>query len=99
MAIQSFYKYVIIGAGMHGLSTAYHLAEELKAKRRGSGRDILVIDKTAIGAGASGIACGVIRNNYYQPAMNHNGVPLIHTLRIFSTNYLFTYITYATSGC
>lgn len=54
---------------MHGLSTAYHLAKELKSRGRGSGEDILVIDKTAIGAGASGIACGVIRNNYYQPAM------------------------------
>jgi len=54
---------------MHGLSTAYHLAEELKSRGRGSGKDILVIDKTSIGAGASGIACGVIRNNYYQPAM------------------------------
>jgi hypothetical protein len=28
-----------------------------------------VLDKTGIGAGASGIACGVVRNNYYQPAM------------------------------
>jgi glycine/D-amino acid oxidase-like deaminating enzyme len=28
-----------------------------------------VIDKTDVGAGASGIACGVIRNNYFQPAM------------------------------
>jgi len=62
-------KYVIIGAGIHGLSTAYHLAEELKARRAGSGEEIIVLDKTAIGAGASGIACGVIRNNYYQPAM------------------------------
>ena len=63
-------KYVIVGAGIHGLSTAYHLARELKNKKSaGSGKDILVIDKTAIGAGASGIACGVIRNNYYQPAM------------------------------
>jgi len=63
-------KYVIIGAGIHGLSTAYHLALELKNKGSvGSGKDILVIDKSAIGAGASGIACGVIRNNYYQPAM------------------------------
>ena len=56
-------KYVIIGAGIHGLSTAYHLALELKNKGSvGSGKDILVIDKSAIGAGASGIACGVIRN-------------------------------------
>jgi len=69
MSLQSHHKYIIIGAGMHGLSTAYHLAIELKTKGRGSGSDILVIDKTAIGAGASGIACGVIRNNYYQPAM------------------------------
>src|SRR6185312_13952010 len=28
-----------------------------------------VLDKTGIAAGASGIACGVIRNNYFQPAM------------------------------
>ena len=69
MAIPSRTKYVIIGAGVHGLSTAYHLALELKARKRGSGNDILVIDKTGVGAGASGIACGVIRNNYCQPAM------------------------------
>ncbi|MDY6970730.1 MAG: FAD-binding oxidoreductase [Thermodesulfobacteriota bacterium] len=62
-------KYIIIGAGIHGLSTAWHLAKELESKRRGSGKDILLLDKTAIGAGASGIACGIIRNNYYQPAM------------------------------
>ncbi|MEE8625314.1 MAG: FAD-binding oxidoreductase, partial [Acidiferrobacterales bacterium] len=35
----------------------------------GGGEDILVIDKASIGAGASGIACGVVRNNYFQPAM------------------------------
>jgi glycine/D-amino acid oxidase-like deaminating enzyme len=61
--------YVIIGAGIHGLSTAWHLAQELRARGRGSGADILVIDKTGVGAGASGIACGVVRNFYYQPAM------------------------------
>jgi hypothetical protein len=69
MAIPNHSKYIIVGAGIHGLSTAWHLARELKQRRRGSGEDILVIDKTGIGAGASGIACGVIRNNYYQPAM------------------------------
>ena len=62
-------KYLIIGAGMHGLSTSYHLALELKKRGLGSGKDILVIDKSGIGAGASGIACGVVRNNYFQPAM------------------------------
>jgi glycine/D-amino acid oxidase-like deaminating enzyme len=69
MALPEHVKFIVIGAGIHGLSTAYHLALEMKARGKGSGKDILVIDKTAIAAGASGIACGVIRNNYFQPAM------------------------------
>jgi glycine/D-amino acid oxidase-like deaminating enzyme len=52
---------LVIGAGVHGLSTAWHLARQ--------GEQVLVIDKTSVAAGASGIACGVIRNNYFQPAM------------------------------
>ena len=67
--MQSTTKYLIIGAGIHGLSTAYHLALKLKQTNQGSGKDILVIDKKTIGAGASGIACGVVRNNYSQSAM------------------------------
>src|SRR5262244_600720 len=62
-------RYVIIGAGVHGLSTAWHLARELRARGQGGGEDILVLDKRGVGAGASGIACGVVRNNYFQPAM------------------------------
>jgi glycine/D-amino acid oxidase-like deaminating enzyme len=54
---------------MHGLSTAWHLARELTARGTGSGADIVVLDKTGPGAGATGIACGTIRNNYFQPAM------------------------------
>jgi len=69
MTIPQSSKYVIIGAGIHGLSTAYHLALSLKATGKGNGSDIIVIDKNGIAAGASGIACGVVRNNYYQPAM------------------------------
>ena len=68
--------YVVIGAGIHGLSTAMHLASRLRANGKSVGRSvngggtrIVVLDKTGIGAGASGIACGVVRNNYYQPAM------------------------------
>ena len=64
MSIPKQSKYVIIGAGIHGLSTAWKLAEKLK-----SGKDIIVIDKSGIASGASGIACGVVRNNYFQPAM------------------------------
>ena len=62
--------YVVVGAGIHGLSTAYHLAKELSTRNLGSGADVLVLDKSAPGAGASGIACGVVRNNYFQPAMS-----------------------------
>ena len=62
-------KYIIIGAGIHGLSTAFHLARELKARRLGDATDIIVLEKDTIASGATGIACGVVRNNYYQPAM------------------------------
>src|SRR5437762_14135693 len=63
-------SYVVVGAGIHGLSTAYHLAKELRSRNLGSGRNIVVLDKSHPGAGASGIACGVVRNNYFQPAMS-----------------------------
>jgi glycine/D-amino acid oxidase-like deaminating enzyme len=55
--------HLVIGAGVHGLSTAWHLAEQGE-------RGVLVVDKTGVAAGASGIACGVVRNNYFQPAMS-----------------------------
>ena len=80
MAIPTHSKYIIIGAGIHGLSTAWHLAQELQRKKTGGGKDILVIDKTAIGAGASGIACGIIRNNYFQPAMREL---MAHSVRVW----------------
>src|SRR6202171_3894257 len=69
MAFPTATRYLIVGAGIHGLSTAWHLGEALRRSGRGSGPDILVLDKSGIASGASGIACGVIRNNYYQPAM------------------------------
>jgi glycine/D-amino acid oxidase-like deaminating enzyme len=53
---------LVVGAGVHGLSTAWHLAQK--------GERVLVVDKSGVAAGASGIACGVVRNNYFQPAMS-----------------------------
>ena len=83
MAIPSHAKYVIIGAGIHGLSTAFHLAQELTNRGTGSGEDILVVDKSGICAGATGIACGVIRNNYYQPAMREL---MAHSVKIWESD-------------
>ena len=70
MADRKRASYVVVGAGIHGLSTAYHLATELSTRGLGSGADVVVLDKSGPGAGASGIACGVVRNNYFQPAMS-----------------------------
>jgi len=53
---------LVIGAGVHGLSTAWHAAQQ--------GEQVIVLDKAGVGSGASGIACGVVRNNYFQPAMS-----------------------------
>jgi methylglutamate dehydrogenase subunit A len=61
--------YVALGGGVHGLSTAYHLALALAERGQGSGEDIVVLEKDRIGAGASGIACGVVRNFYFSPPM------------------------------
>jgi glycine/D-amino acid oxidase-like deaminating enzyme len=63
-ALPSAASYVVVGAGIHGLSTAWHLAMELESRGSGSGGDVVVLDKTAPGAGASGIACGCVRNLY-----------------------------------
>jgi methylglutamate dehydrogenase subunit A len=69
MSFPASARYVIIGAGIHGLSAAWRLGERLKERGEDPTGAILVIDKDGIGAGASGIACGVVRNNYFQPAM------------------------------
>ena len=69
VALPDHADFVIIGAGIHGLSTAWRLAERLNANGRGAEGRIVVLDKSGVGSGASGIACGVVRNNYFQPAM------------------------------
>jgi glycine/D-amino acid oxidase-like deaminating enzyme len=76
-------RFVVIGAGIHGLSTAWHLARELEARGGGDGTDVLIIDKEGVGAGPSGIACGVIRNNYFQPAMREL---MAHSVKVWESD-------------
>ena len=76
-------RYCIIGAGIHGLSTAWHLAREIKARGTGDGSDIVVLEKSHAGAGPSGIACGVVRNNYFQPAMREL---MAHSVQVWESD-------------
>jgi len=69
MSLPSQVKYVVVGAGIHGLSTAWRLAEILTARGESVEGNVIILDKAGISAGATGIACGVVRNNYFQPAM------------------------------
>ena len=71
-------KVVIIGGGIHGLSTAWHLSQKYKNEN-----DVVVIEKSNIAAGASGIACGVVRNNYFQPAMREL---MAHSVNVWESN-------------
>jgi methylglutamate dehydrogenase subunit A len=54
-------SHVVVGGGVNGLSTAWRLAER--------GADVLVLDKARPGAGASGIAGGIVRNYYRSEAI------------------------------
>ena len=83
MTLPEHSRYVVIGAGIHGLSTAWHLAKELEVRGRGAGTDIVILDKEGVGAGPSGIACGVIRNNYFQPAMREL---MAHSVQVWDSD-------------
>ena len=89
MPIPDRAEFVVIGAGIHGLSTAWRLAERLTdAGEQVDGR-IIVLDKSGIASGASGIACGVIRNNYFQPAMREL---MAHSVSIWESDpEMFSY--------
>jgi methylglutamate dehydrogenase subunit A len=57
-------RYLIVGGGVNGLSVAARLAERL-----GDAGMVTVLEKRRIGAGASGIAGGIVRNYYRSGAI------------------------------
>lgn len=59
------YDVVIVGAGAHGLAAAYYLG-----KRHGV-RNLALIEKSYLGAGASGRNTAILRSNYRTP----QGIP------------------------
>jgi FAD dependent oxidoreductase len=97
-SLPSSSPYVVVGAGIHGLSTAYHLAKELRARGLGSGRDVVVLEKAEPGAGASGIACGVVRNNYFQPAMSELMQACVEVWESDPEAYAFNSVGYIALG-
>jgi sarcosine oxidase subunit beta len=59
--LRSTYDVVIVGAGVHGLATAYYLAA------RWGITNVAVIDKGYIGGGGSGRNTAIVRSNYLTP--------------------------------
>ena len=59
--LKSGYDVLIVGAGVHGLATAYYLG-----KLHGV-RKVALLDKSYLGAGASGRNTAILRSNYRTP--------------------------------
>jgi sarcosine oxidase, subunit beta len=67
---------VVIGGGVVGLSTAYHLA------RRGV-RDVVLLDKDALGSGSTSKAAGGVRAQFSDPVNVTLGARSLETFRNF----------------
>ncbi|MDX6590904.1 MAG: sarcosine oxidase, subunit beta [Gaiellales bacterium] len=59
--LKSSYDAVIIGGGAHGMATAYYLAKRHNLKK------VAVLERSYMGAGASGRNTTIIRSNYLTP--------------------------------
>ena len=49
MSLPSKCEYLIIGGGIHGLSTAWHLCKKLSSKGQLKEDSVVVIEKTKVG--------------------------------------------------
>jgi len=63
--LRSSYDVVIVGAGVHGLAAAYYLGKEHGVRK------VALLDKSYLGAGASGRNTAILRSNYRTP----EGIP------------------------
>jgi glycine/D-amino acid oxidase-like deaminating enzyme len=57
----------VVGGGVHGLSVAAALARRLRRERARPG--VVLVERSELGAGASGIAGGIVRCYYRSPAI------------------------------
>ncbi|HXN22791.1 MAG TPA: FAD-dependent oxidoreductase [Candidatus Dormibacteraeota bacterium] len=68
------YDVVIVGAGVHGLAAAYYLGKEHGIRK------VALLDKSYLGAGASGRNTAILRSNYRTP----EGIPFYNaSLRLY----------------
>jgi sarcosine oxidase, subunit beta len=69
---------VVIGGGVIGLSTAYHLASSRV-------RDVVLLDKDALGSGSTSKAAGGVRAQFSDPVNIALGARSLETFRNFSS--------------
>jgi glycine/D-amino acid oxidase-like deaminating enzyme len=96
--VPSSVPYLIVGAGIHGLSTAWHLAMALERRGSGKGSGVLLVDKTGPGAGATGVACGCVRNLYMTSPLH---AILRHSVDVWQSdpvNFGFQQVGYVSVG-
>ena len=73
--LKNSYDVVIIGAGVHGLSTAYYLAKH-------GITNVALLDRGYLGGGGSGRTTAILRSNYLTP----QGIPFFsESLDIYET--------------